>query len=125
VVSEPESEALQSELSRWDEWISASIAQAEVVRACRLAAARGLPGVVGQQLVHRAESVVAGIAMLDVDMRLMREAGTTDPVFLGTVDAIHLAALRSLGADVGAVFTYNDLLATAARQLNLTVLSPA
>lgn len=124
MVSEPETEALQRELAQWDEWISASITRAEVIRACRLAAARGLPGAVGQQLVHRAESVVAGIAMLEVDMNLMHAAAATDPVFLRTVDAIHLAALLSLGEDVGAVITYDERLAGAARQHNLPVVTP-
>ena len=44
---------------------------------------------------------------------------------LGSLDAIHLAAARSLGQDLIAVVTYDSRMAVAAAALGLDVASPS
>jgi uncharacterized protein len=124
VLHETESDALNRELVRWDEWISCSIAQAEVLRACRLAASQPQRAP-DDRLVERAERVVRRIGLIDADSSLLDEASRVDPVQLRTLDAIHLAAALSLGDEVGAMFTYDRRLADAARQYGLEILAPA
>jgi len=70
-------------------------------------------------------TVLRGIGLLDMDLPLLRQAADVDPVELRTLDAIHLAAVLSLGADAGAIFTYDQRLADAARLNHLEVRSPA
>jgi predicted nucleic acid-binding protein len=53
---------------------------------------------------------------------VLRQAGLLPGARLRSLDAIHLAAALSLGAE--AVLTYDDRLAEAARGLGMTVLSP-
>ena len=123
VVSERESEALELELGRWRERITASISIAEVLRACRVASAGG-GRAVARRVMDQAERVLSAVAFLDTDTPLMWEAGRLDPVGLRTLDAIHLAAALSLGKDLGSVITYDIRLGAAARQHRLQVLSP-
>ena len=56
---------------------------------------------------------------------LLDAAALLDPVSIRSLDAIHLATARSLGADVGVVVTYDDRMADAARGLGLEVASPS
>ncbi|HYS01038.1 MAG TPA: hypothetical protein VET82_01665 [Candidatus Eisenbacteria bacterium] len=43
---------------------------------------------------------------------------------MGSLDAIHLAAALSLGADLAAVISYDERLTAAAAALGLPVLAP-
>jgi predicted nucleic acid-binding protein len=124
VVREKESEALELELGKWRERITASISLTEVVRACRLASVSGRGRPSARRIVDQAEAILAGVAMLETDTPVMRDAGRLDPVGLRSLDAIHLAAALSLGRELGAVITYDVRLAAAARQQKLEVLSP-
>jgi predicted nucleic acid-binding protein len=125
VVEEEESAALRRELDDWDEWISCAVSQPEVIRACRLASAVGLPASTTRALTRRVEAVFGTIALLDADLSLLRDASALDPVKLRTLEATHLAAALSLGSEMSAVFTYDRRLATAARQHGLEVRSPS
>jgi predicted nucleic acid-binding protein len=123
-VDEPESKALDRQLDRWGEWISCSIAQTEVLRACRLFASQsGLKAT--DRLLAKAEEVLRRIALLDADYALLGAAAHVDPIELRALDAIHLAAALSLGDELGAMFTYDRRLSDAARQSGLEVLAPA
>ena len=124
VVPETESASLKSELARWREKVTSSIALTEVMRACRGAAASGLdPGVI-EALVGEAQALLEGVVMLDADPPLLREAGLLDPIGMRALDAIHLATALSVAQELGALITYDQRLAAAARAQGLEVLSP-
>ena len=55
---------------------------------------------------------------------LLDRAGDLDPLELRSLDAIHLAAAESLGHDLGALVTYDQQMAGAARELGLPVVAP-
>ena len=76
-------------------------------------------------IVSEAQALLAGLAILDADPPLLREAGLLDPVGLRSLDAIHLAAALSFGKELGALVTYDLRLAAAAKRRGLQVLSPA
>jgi predicted nucleic acid-binding protein len=120
VVPEAESNALARELERWDEWVSCTVSHTEVVRAVRLVTRGPTSG----HLVDQAVAVLARIALLDMDIPLLREAGKLEPLELRSLDAIHLAAARSLGEESCAMFTYDQRLARAATSHGLEVVSP-
>jgi len=68
-------------------------------------------------MIARAEFVRLSPALLDLSAML-------GPPELRTLDAIHLAAARVLGDELGAVVTYDRHLGDAARSLKMRVAAP-
>jgi hypothetical protein len=116
VVAEPESKALRRELSRHKELVSSALARTEVGRAL-------LP--LGPEAIRRGEAVLRTVELLRVNDRVLAEAGRLQPAELRSLDAIHLASVRQLGATLKRVVTYDARMADAARALGLTVAAPA
>lgn len=61
--------------------------------------------------------------LVALDDALLDAAGEL-AVDVRSLDAIHLAAARSLGRDLGAVVTYDERMIRGARELGLEVCSP-
>ncbi|HWF23979.1 MAG TPA: type II toxin-antitoxin system VapC family toxin [Solirubrobacteraceae bacterium] len=116
VVAEPESKALRRSLSRRKELVSSALARTEVGRAL-------LP--LGPEAIRRGEAVLRTIQLLRVNDRVLAEAGRLQPAELRSLDAIHLASARQLGAALKGVVTYDARMADAARALALPVAAPA
>jgi uncharacterized protein len=55
---------------------------------------------------------------------LLSAAAAVEPRALRTLDAIHLASALSLGGTLGALVTYDNRLASAARGAGVAVLQP-
>ena len=87
----------------------------EAVRACRR---------VGENVAADAEARLRDVALIPIDDAVLHAARRLDPTGLRTLDAIHLATAASLGADRGALFTYDARLAQAARDAGLVVQAP-
>lgn len=118
IIREPESDALRGELDRWTELASSVVSRVEVPRAVRrIMAGHDWPE-------EEAGAALDGIAYLDIDLALAREAARLDPMELRSLDAIHIASAISLGADLGAISTYDVRLAEAARHRGIEVVSP-
>jgi predicted nucleic acid-binding protein len=115
-VHEPESAALRRYLRRRRRRASCALARVEVVRAVR-------PH--GADAVAAARRVLAGVDLIHVDGALLDDAADLGGAGLRTLDAIHLAAARSLRADLGAVVTYDARMAAAAVELRFTVVAPS
>jgi predicted nucleic acid-binding protein len=116
VVAEPESKALRRELSRHKELVSSALARTEVGRAL-------LP--LGPEAIRRGEAVLRTVQLLRVNDRVLAEAGRMQPAELRSLDAIHLASARQLGATLKRVVTYDARMADAARALGVPVAAPA
>jgi uncharacterized protein len=114
-VAEPESKALRRYLSRRQPLVSSALARTEVARAL-------LPS--GAQAVTRGEEVLRRIQLLRLNDRVLSEAGRLEPAELRSLDAIHLASVRHLGAAVKQLVTYDDRMADAAQALGWHVASP-
>lgn len=116
VLPEVESGALLESLSAWPVRISSELARVEVVRAARrttdLAA------------VQRAEEVLAGLYLLEIDRDILAQAARLEPQTLRSLDAVHLSSALSLGADLGPIVTYDSKMATAAAGCGLEVMAP-
>lgn len=115
VVVEPESGVLR----RWFRgrpWTSAALLRAEVLRALRPHGSRATQ--MARRMMDRGELIRLSPALLDLSASL-------GPPELRTLDAIHVAAARMLGDELGVVVTYDRRLAFAARSLGMRVASPA
>jgi predicted nucleic acid-binding protein len=118
VVREPESSALVELLREHGERASSTLALTEVPRALRRAG-------FGRAERRRARTVLGGVALIDVDRRILSAAAVLEPPMLRTLDAIHLATALILGDDLTALVTYDRRLAEAAGRSHVEVLAPA
>ncbi|MGH8884819.1 MAG: type II toxin-antitoxin system VapC family toxin [Egibacteraceae bacterium] len=116
VVAEAESDALRSFLQAWPIRVSCALARTEVQRALRGQ---------GPQVLLRARALLARTHLLHLDDLLLDVAAALDPLGLRSLDAIHLAAAQSLGEALGAVVTYDQRMAEAAKLFGLAVEAPA
>lgn len=117
VVAEPESSVLADFLRGWSERVSSAVTLTEVPRALRRAG-------FGASERRRAREVMARIALVDVDRRILVAAAALDPPALRTLDAIHLATALAVREDLAAIVTYDRRLAAAAERLHLEVSVP-
>jgi predicted nucleic acid-binding protein len=98
--------------------VSSALALAEVPRALRRAG-------FGRVERRRARAVLAGVALVDADRRILSAAAALEPSTLRTLDAIHLATVLTLGDELAALVTYDRRLTEAARRAHVEVLAPA
>lgn len=117
VVAEPESSVLADFLRGWSERVSSAVALTEVPRALRRAG-------FGASERRRSREVMARIALVDVDRRILVAAAALDPPALRTLDAIHLATALAVREDLAAIVTYDRRLAAAAERAHLEVSAP-
>jgi uncharacterized protein len=115
VVREPESAALRRYLRRRRPLISSALARTEVLRAL-------LPA--GDEAVSRGRIVLERLDLLRVNDRILHAAAALPPPELRSLDAIHLASARQLGAELRSLVTYDTRMAAAAKQLGYTVVQP-
>lgn len=114
-VREPESAALRRYLRRRRPLVSSALARAEVLRAL-------LPG--GREALESGRRALTRLDLIRVNDRVLNAAGILAPIKLRSLDAIHLATAEQLGSDLGALVTYDDRMAAAARQLGHGVAAP-
>lgn len=115
VVTEPESGALRSHLSRRRPLATSALARTEVARAVLS---------LGPAAVRRGEEVLQRMQVLRVTDRVLVAAGSMWPANLHSLDAIHLASAMQLGATLRGVVTYDVRMADAARSIGWSVASP-
>jgi predicted nucleic acid-binding protein len=116
VVREAESDALIADLRAHSGHTSCGLARVEIVRAVR-------PH--GRRAIARARRLLARISLIRLDDALLDEAADLAEPTLRSLDAIHVAAARALGADLSRFITYDGRMADAARRFGLVVHAPA
>jgi len=114
-IREPESTALRTYLRRRRPLISSGLARTEVIRAL-------LP--LGPTAVDRGHDVLRRLDLIRINDRILTTAAELLPPELRFLDAIHLATAHQLGTDLRQIITYDDRMATAARDLGLKVSVP-
>jgi predicted nucleic acid-binding protein len=115
VIAEPESQALRRYLRNEPQRASCTLARVEVLRAVRSH---------GAKATARARQVLRRVDMIQLDDDLLDDAATLDAAVLRSLDAIHLAAARTLGDELTAVVTYDGRMTSAADVLGLVVEAP-
>jgi uncharacterized protein len=115
VLDEPESPALL----RWQRrklLASSDLVRVEVVRATRLWK---------PEAEAKARRVIRALMLLRIDPGVCERAALLDPPHLRSLDALHLAAALSLGADLAGIVTYDLRMAAGAEALGIAVEAPA
>jgi predicted nucleic acid-binding protein len=115
VVAEPESMALRRAMRREPRRASCALARVEVIRAVR-------PH--GAAAVTRARRLLRRLDLVQLDDELLDAAAWLDGGVPRSLDAIHLAAARTLGDELTAVVTYDGRMSAAADLVGLTVGTP-
>jgi len=115
VVEEPESKALRRYLRRRRPVVSSALARTEVLRAL-------LPA--GEEAVAAGRKTLARIDLIRVNDRILNLAAGLLPAELRSLDAIHLATVEQLRDELGAVVTYDDRMAEAAKGQKHRVVRP-
>jgi predicted nucleic acid-binding protein len=119
VQSEPESEALRGFLRRHheDERVTSAVARVEVVRAVQAT---------GSAAVAQARRQLGRLHQITLDNALLDNAAALAPgTSLRSLDAVHLASARLVGAQLRSVVTYDRRMADAAADLGLPVDAPS
>ena len=114
-VAEPESAALRQFLRRKGPLVSSALALTEMTRAM-------LP--LGDAAVRRGLEVLAGIELVRVSDRILKDAGAVLPAELRSLDAIHLATMRLINASLSWVVTYDQRMVDAVGTLGYPVKAP-
>ena len=117
VVREPETEALVSAMGPDPALISSALARVEVRRAVL----RGSPHMESRRQM---DDVLIRTNLVRIDDNVLERASTLRPPTLRSLDAIHLATALSVSPEVLGLITYDSSLASAARDVGLTVLAP-
>lgn len=121
-IDEPESDAIEAALSRWDEaedtFYASTLAWIEVNRALRTRIDHHDLGLLGEV----ADAALSGIAECPITDEVASLARRIVPPVLRSLDAIHLATATLIDADV--IVAYDARLLTAARELGFRVASP-
>ncbi|HKS99751.1 MAG TPA: type II toxin-antitoxin system VapC family toxin [Rugosimonospora sp.] len=119
VMPAPESAALGGYLRAHADvrHVASALVRAEIRRALRRSGAT-----TRQQ--HTAEKLLATVITISVTDELLDAAGNLDDPGLRSLDAIHLATARSLGAGLTGFVTYDHRLLAAARAAGLPTAAP-
>jgi predicted nucleic acid-binding protein len=115
VVPEAESRPLREALRPWPERVSSVVAEIEVEQVARR---------IGSGAIRRARSVLARLALVELDTEVRGRAAAIWPAELSVIDAIHLATALTLGDDLGALCTYDACLQDAASAAGVGVVAP-
>lgn len=115
-VAERESAALRRYLRRRTPLVVSALARTEVARAL-------LP--LGSAAVQRGHEVLIRVELIRVSDRILLEAGSLLPAELRSLDAIHMATMRQLGASLRRLVTYDSRMAAAASELGIATVAPA
>jgi uncharacterized protein len=116
VVRETESKALLKYLRRRRPLVASALARTEVARAI-------LP--LGAAAAKRCQEVLDRLELVRINDHVLATAGIMLPAEIRSLDAIHLATAKLLGASLQRIVTYDARMALAARALGLPVISPA
>jgi predicted nucleic acid-binding protein len=78
----------------------------------------------GEEAMSRGRAVLQRIDLVRVNDRILNAAGVLRPPELRSLDAIHLATAQELEDELSALVTYDDKMATAAKQLGYKIVQP-
>jgi predicted nucleic acid-binding protein len=117
VMTEPESAALTDYLRAHTDtgWFTCALTRPELLRAA---------AAVHPDAVDHAQHVLAGLDMVAVTDRLLDAVAGLTPAPRRLLDALHIAAALSAGPRLHTLITYDEQLAAAARDHNITTIRP-
>jgi predicted nucleic acid-binding protein len=115
ILEEQESEGLGAYLEGATVRVSSALARAELVRVVRASEPRALPD---------AQALLQELELIALDDELLDRAADVTPNLLRSLDAIHIAAVQTLGGALDALVTYDHRMIDAAQSLEIPVVHP-
>ncbi|MHB8332030.1 MAG: type II toxin-antitoxin system VapC family toxin [Candidatus Dormibacteria bacterium] len=106
-AAEPQTQALRDYLTERTNRISSALTRTEVQRAATR---------VSRVHLGLARRLLGDLELIELDQRLLDQAGQLSPPELRSLDAIHVATALSLGAELAESITYNQRQAAAAHE---------
>jgi len=118
IVGEPESHSLADHLETCDgdSLVTSALTRIEVSRAVRRQ--------VGDSEDQQIAAVLSAIGIISIDAEVIHLAERLQPPTLRSLDALHIATAKTIGAPV-AFITYDTRCAAAATANGLAVLAPS
>lgn len=116
IEEESETAVLRRQLGKWRRHASSTLLRVELIRVIRRAQS--------SRLLADARRQLASISLIAVDDDLLDRAAELDPPTVRALDAIHLAAARSLADDLAGIYTYDERMSQAAEAIGLPVFAP-
>jgi hypothetical protein len=95
--------------------VSSALSRTEVIRALLA---------LGNAAVQVGHAVLAGMAFVRINDRIIRTASELMPVELRSLEAIHLASAQQFDTDLRRVVTYHERVIDSARALGVRTASP-
>ncbi|MGH9247795.1 MAG: type II toxin-antitoxin system VapC family toxin [Acidimicrobiales bacterium] len=121
VVKLVQPEAGSAALRAWlgaRRWVVSDLHRTELRRAALRT------GVLADATLVRADRLLAELDTIRLHGSVFDGAGRLEPAGLGSLDALHLAAARTLGPDLAGLVAYDDRLIAAAGHHGITTWSP-
>jgi len=115
VLAEPETPALLAALEGVERLVASEILEIEVLRATH----RGG----GDTAAARIQ--LAAVRLLPLSSEIRKRASELDPPSVRSLDAIHLATALYFGERLGGLYTYDERMSLAAREVGLDVQAPS
>ena len=119
VVAEDRSDAMRA-WAREQESFGEKLWSSDLLRTEALRAARRT----APSAVLAVREGLDRLALITITVQTFEQAGVLEPIVLRSLDALHLAAARSLGDDLRGVVTYDERMAESARSLGIRLLRP-
>jgi uncharacterized protein len=116
LLNEPDTPTIRRELGHFERHISSGLLSVELHRL-------GLR----ENMLAFVSELLSGKVLIPVDTEILAAAETIAPPTVATLDAIHLATAVSLSnaGKLDALMTYDEQLATGAREHGIEVLAPS
>ena len=96
-------------------WVSSALLRIEVIRAVSRVMPSALPD---------ARALLQAFDYVSIDDEVVDAAMNEPDRMLRSLDAIHLATARVLGPDLDGLATYDERLATAAKDAGIAIIDP-
>jgi predicted nucleic acid-binding protein len=115
VLPEPETPALVAALKGTVRLVASEILEVEVLRATRR----------GGGDIAAARTQLVAVRLLPLGSDIRARASELNPPTVRALDAIHLATALSLGDRLGGMYSYDERMALAGREVGLDVRAPS
>lgn len=122
LVREAESTAIEAELLQWPNLATSVITEVELPRAVARAREERPEAVIDGSLIL--QGVIASAAIIELGDEIVTAARNVEPIYVGALDAIHVASALSLGPELTGVATYDHRMAEALTRAHIKVIAP-
>lgn len=123
LVREAESTAIERELVQWPSLATSIVTEVELPRAIARAREDRPDAVIDGSLVL--QGIMSSAAIIPLSNDIVLAARNVSPVYVGALDAIHIASALSLDKKLAGVATYDNRMRDALDRAKVSVVAPS